>query len=281
MALLRIFCFVCIGTALTAAALGCSAKTAPLSSSDASAPRLDASTARVACDPLARREMKLTNVLGVAMDAQGTYYVADQPAGAYEPRVFISLDGTLYNRHVAGSGSNGSGYTLSYDDADALGIPEHALLINVSGAKATAMALAPAGSRIFIGDASANYESIDLVDASAIGSMKVMGLPHRVNALAPVDGAQMLVTEPIAGSTQDGRAFYGSQEAMNECDGVKITIGGAMSAPTTIVVCTMGSQTKQLELRSGTKFPPPMDASAATNDPTQPTLDGYAFYCWQ
>ena len=179
MTLLRNFEVYCLGFGVCTAVLGCVGQTAPSSSGDAA---VTAST----CDPLARREMTLVNVLGVGKDTQGTYYVADEPSGSYEPRVFVSLDGTLFVRHVSGSGGNGSGETLSYDDADSLGIPEQALLLDVVDGHATAMALAPYLTRYFIGDVGASYDSLELADAADVALMKIMSLPHRVNYLGSI-----------------------------------------------------------------------------------------------
>ena len=66
---------------------------------------------------------------------------------------------------------------------------------------------------------------------------------------------------------------------MNECESVTITIGGAMSAPTTTVVCVIGSQTLQVNLQSTTTFGEPSDAGSPTNAPAQSSLDGYVFHC--
>jgi len=87
------------------------------------------------------------------------------------------------------------------------------------------------------------------------------------------------IARPIAGSAEEGRAFYGSKDAMVECDHVTITIGGAISAPTTTVGCVIGSQTKQIDLTSTELQFGPVDASSSTNEPVQPSLDGYVFHC--
>ena len=240
----------------------------------------DASVQTVPCNPLARRSLQLTNVWGVGTDGQGTFYVADEPTGSYEPRVFVSLGDTLYARYVEGSGQSGSThYTLSYSDADALGIPQQALLIDASSGQAAAMALAPYGTRYFIGDASGSYQSLALTDASSIGSLNVLSLPHEIAYLGAIDGAQqVLVTMPLDGSELDYRAFYGSKDNMVECEVTSVTAGGAMSAPTRTVVFKVGPATKQVVL-GGQAFPAPEDAGAATNVPAAPSLDGYVFYC--
>ena len=97
------------------------------------------------CDPLAPPSTTLSGILGVGKDAQGTLYVADEPSGASEPRVFVSSGNDLVRQQVTGSGQSGGAkgageYTLSFQPPDSDGAAAQALLLDVEGGTATQMA---------------------------------------------------------------------------------------------------------------------------------------------
>jgi hypothetical protein len=269
-------------------AMGCGSN-AELDQVDASAdtgtrdssPDTNTTVSPVACDPLAARPIVLTNVLGVGQDGQGTCYVADQPNTSTE-RVFVSVGDTLYRRHVGGSGSRGAtgglDYTLSYDDVDAAGIPSQALLLQVRSGVTTAMALAPAGSRVFIGDAGATYELLTVLDNGAVAGMKTRDLPHEVRYIVDLDATQqVVVTAPVGQGLDECRVFSGTKNDMVERPVTAVEFGGAMSSPTTTISFLVGSATQQILLTSGIFGMDAAPPDSGVNGPDP--IAGYVFRC--
>ncbi len=238
------------------------ASLAQAAASDASsAPSSDAaSNSLTPCDPLARRPVHIAAGAAVAQDAQETLYVAEEPSSALS-RVFVSHAGTLYERHVSGSGGGPSKCTLSYDDVDGLGIAPHALLTQTSDGTTSAMALASYGSRIFIGDANASYQMLQLVNATSIANMKALGLPDEVTYVGTMDNSQQVVIATSVGNSQSGyRVFYGSRDNMAERTIMSVTTDGVLSAPMQVVNFVVGSTQKQVVLGGAETQNYPVDA---------------------
>lgn len=185
----------------------------------------------------------------------------------------------MFQRYVRGSGQNGTGYTLSYDDSDDLGIAAHALLIQTQNGRATAMGLADSGTRFFIGDANATFEPLTLVDASTIVNMPIMSLPYEVEYTQIVDtGSSTVVASPINGDFGSARVFYGAKEDMQQRPVTSVEFGGALSAPTRTVHFLVGTQELQVVL-GGSEFPPPPDAGTTSDAAVPDELAGLVFYC--
>ena len=111
------------------------------------------------------------------------------------------------------------------------------------------MALAPAGSRYFIGDANATYQMLDLVADGSIAGMSIMSLPHEVRYSGSIDvNYEVVVTAPVGGSVSDCRVFYGTKDAMVERSVTSVEWGGAMSAPTQTINFIVDSVAKQIQL---------------------------------
>jgi hypothetical protein len=174
------------------------------------------------CNPLVPPSTALSGVLGVGQDTQGTFYVADSPAGVTEPRVFVSAGGKLVRQHVAGSGEGGgkggiaAEYTLMFEPAGAAPSAARALLLAMQGTTASQMALGPADSKSFIGGP--EETPLKVVGESAVSGMPVVNLPIVVSDVADVsDGTAIVVTAPTdMNSSADFRLFYGRPDAMQE-----------------------------------------------------------------
>ena len=182
------------------------------------------STGAAVCDPLAPPPITLGTILGVGQDAQGTLYVADQTPD-YVTRVFVVTGGVLVRKYVTGSGQRGgqsdTDYTLSFQDsAPSTSTIPPALLIQIRGGSTTAMAIDPNSSRIFIGDPSAAYTLLTLVDPSTIAGLPLQNLPNTIAYVEDVnDGNVIVITMPVdytSASPFRHKVYYGSTDAVIE-----------------------------------------------------------------
>jgi hypothetical protein len=174
----------------------------------------DAGNAGLApCDPLAGKPIELGTIIGVGADLS-TLYV-DSSNG-----VFVSnASNELIRQHVVGTGSSGKTeflFTFVPPGSD-LSLARN-LLVEVSGAVATAMALGQPNSKAFLNQAPAGTTSLTLMPASATAGMAVVNTPNVIYYLADVaNGDILLATVPM---NDDGTApngglaiFYGSSTA--------------------------------------------------------------------
>jgi hypothetical protein len=242
------------------------------------------------CDPLAAPPTSLSNVLGVGQDAQGTLYVADSPAGADEPRVFVSsAGGPLVRQEVLGAGESGDDqYTLSFAAPDAGAAGAEALLLDVQGGTATQMALGPAGSKSFLGGP--GETPLTVVDSTTVAGLLIVNLPGSADYVADVsDGTSIVVTSPAdVQSSADFHLFYGTADAMVER--TIVSFSQALSGYPTIVF-QVGAATYTMSISGtfeldggGGPGPGTLSTGSATLDftlrmPTPTTLSGFSFTC--
>jgi hypothetical protein len=261
-----------VGYSLMAWVVGCSASVAKDKAPDASTSDTANNLGQLnTCDPLARQPLSIGPIVGIGQDDQSTLYLADQSSSSM-PRVFVSQGAALYQRYVRGSGQSGTGYTLSYDDSDNLGIPPHALLVQTQDGQASAMGLADEGTRFFIGDADATYAPLTLVDSTAIAGVALMSLPYEFEFIA-IDNVTTVVTIPINGDYASARVFYGPKDNVQQRTVTSVEFGGALSAPTCTVHFLVGSDELQVTLGG---------SAATTGDGAIPLpygLADLAFYC--
>ncbi|MBS2026597.1 MAG: hypothetical protein JST54_01730 [Deltaproteobacteria bacterium] len=292
----RAFLFSVSLAALFAAALGCTGSSSSTDAGSAgstggsgSSGGSSGSSATASCDPLAPKPITLGTIIGVGRDAQGTLYV-DANAG-----LFISSNGTLYRQVVLGSGQMGNDeFDFNYAQADGGGAG--ALLVETASGTADAMALAPAGTRDFLGQPDAGVTPLQLVDASTVASMPVVNTPNVVEYLADISNGDILLsTLPLSAddsSTNGGRSiFYGSPAGAAQrsllafsqsrsgngslsfgLDGATATVQFAWTAPTDggAAYTSVGS----FNDGSGNTL------TATVRVPVPATLDGLAFTCF-
>jgi hypothetical protein len=247
------------------------------------------------CDPLAAPSTTLSGILGVGKDAQGTFYVADAPAGLSGPRVFVTQGGDLVRQHVIGTGESGGGaggmpaqYTLSFEPPGGDAASAQALLIDVQGTTASQMALGPANSKSFLGGP--GETPLTVVDASAVTGLPIVNLPGAVSYVADVsDGTAIVITSPIeVSSTADFHLFYGMPSAMQER--TIVSFNQALSGYPTIGF-QVGPQTYTMAIGGtfqpdggGGPGPGTLDTGNAKLNftlrmPTPTTLSGFSFAC--
>jgi hypothetical protein len=247
------------------------------------------------CDPLASPPTKLSNILGIGKDAQGTLYVADSPAGLPSPRVFVSGGGNLVRQDVRGSGQAGGGagqaaqYTLTFAPRGADAASEEALLLDTQGGMATQMALGPANSKSFLGGP--GETPLTVVDASAVSGLPIVNLPGVVEYVADVsDGTAIVITLPMdAASSADFHLFYGTPSAMQERK--IVSFDQALSGYPTVAF-QVGSQTYTMAIGGtfdpdggGGPGPGTLDTGSAMltftlRMPTPSTLSAFSFTCF-
>lgn len=254
------------------------------------------------CDPLAPHELAVTlgTVLGVGKDLGGTTYMADHVQATSTDRVFISEGTSLVRKRVIGSGSRGgppdADYTFTVEEGlDAA--TARALLIQQRGGVVTAMGLAPAGGKGFIGDPGIVFVSLTVLDSSTLSTFTLRNLPGDVTVeyVADVmDGHIIVVTRPTDDAQDsDFRLFYGSSEgAMAEQHIVNISrlrsggadiefqVNGATYTVSFSWILDVGD--------SGTLISHPGPATLETGGqsipvsqrfPTPTTLPGFSFTC--
>jgi hypothetical protein len=173
------------------------------------------------CDPLAPKPITLGTIVGVGQDAAGTLYV-DAANG-----VFVSDGGQLIRQHVTGSGQSGATqFLFTFEPAGDDGSSARNLLVETNGSTAIAMALAPTGSKSFLGQSDAGVTSLTLVAASTVAGMAVVNTPNVIAYVGDVaNGDAVLATvplnddaTPIDGGVDAGglSIFYGPPGAMAE-----------------------------------------------------------------
>jgi hypothetical protein len=181
-------------------------------------------------------------------------------------------------------------YTFSYED----GANSQALIIQVRGGNATAMALGPSSSRAFIGG-DPSQQPLTVLDPSAISGMALQNLPGVIEYLADVaDGNIIVVTRPMDGWTYtDFRLFYGSQDAMIERHIENVGRTLSVGSPTYITFDVGSEQysvvfTLTTDLDSGLVTGPGPGTLTTGNGatravtqrtPTPTALPGFAFTC--
>jgi hypothetical protein len=252
------------------------------------------------CDPLAPPPTTLSGILGVGKDGQGTLYVADEPPGLSEARVFVSSGNDLVRQQVIGSGQSGGGkgasaeYTLSFEAPASDGAAAEALLLDVQGGTASQMALGPPDSKAFLGDAGAGITPLTVVDVSAVAGMTIVNLPGVVAYVGDVsDGTAIVVTSPTdVSSSADFHLFYGTAGAMLERS--IVTFSQALSGYPTITFL-VGSTQYTMAISGTGAFDPDagllggpgpgtLDTGSTTlpftlRMPTPTTLGGFSFSC--
>ncbi|HEY1695795.1 MAG TPA: hypothetical protein VGG39_26690 [Polyangiaceae bacterium] len=259
----------------------------PSSSSGGSS---DGVTGNGPCDPLSPPPTSLSNVLGVGEDAQGTLYVADEPQGLGEPRVFVGAEaaGPLVRQEVIGSGENGSGqYTLAFVGPGASDGAAQSLLLDTSGGAATEMALGPADSKSFLGGP--GEAPLTVVDPGTVTGLAVVNLSGTVAYVADVsDGSVIVVTNLVDIVTPSPvRLFYGSPPALAERS--IVSFDQSLSGYPTIAF-QVGTATYTMAIGGtfGLDGGGPGPGTLATGStsigftlrqPTPTTLDGFTFSC--
>jgi hypothetical protein len=161
--------------------------------------------ANVPCDPLAPGPIGLGTIVGVGQDAAGTLYV-DAANG-----IFVSQSGQLVRQRVVGTGQSGTEqFIFSFEpptpDAGALAMN---LLVQTDGAKAVAMALGPAGSKDFLGQADAGVTSLTVVPDSTVSALPIVNTPNVISYVADVENGDVLMT--TVPMNQDPAAPNGGQ----------------------------------------------------------------------
>ena len=264
--------------------------TACSSSSSGSSPKAEAT-----CDPLAAPPTSLENVLGVGSDGKGTLYVADKPAGASEPRAFVSTGGgSLVRQDVIGSGESGSAepsvteYSLSFAPPDGDEANAQTLLFDVGSGGATGMALGGSDGKQFLGGP--GQTPLTVVDPSTVTGLSIINLPNVVAYVADVsDGTSIVVTSPMdINSSADFHLFYGPADAMVER--TIVTFNQALSGYPDI---SFQVGAAQYAMSIGGSFgadggtgpgPGTLDTGSASvtftiRQPTPATLSGFSFTC--
>lgn len=245
------------------------------------------------CDPLAAPPTTLQNVIGVGKDGSGTLYVVDEPTGAYEPRIFISVGSKLQREYVDGSGQSGSmtdgSVTLSFSDPGADASTARNVAIAVSNGKATSMSFASSGKS---NPGDPGETSLTLVDASNVASLTIVNLPNEIRYVADVsNGDVIVVTAPTLNDengTPDERVFYGTTGAMIEHPLVSFEESDSGDAN---IAFSVGNETYTAHFTyvtngtTGGPGPGTLDAGSSGNyavtqrSPTPTTLTELAFTC--
>ncbi|MBI5536294.1 MAG: hypothetical protein HY898_26465 [Deltaproteobacteria bacterium] len=167
-----------------------------------------------ACDPLAPKAITLGEIVGVGKDAPGTLYV-DSAHG-----IFLSLDAQLVRQHVIGSGQSGSNeYLFTFVSQGADTSTSRNLLVETTGATATAMGLGPSSSKAFLDESDAGVTMLTLEDPSTVAGMPVVNTPSVIQYVADVsNGDVLLTTRPMNGEdiSENGgfSVFYGPSSAV-------------------------------------------------------------------
>lgn len=172
------------------------------------------------CNPLAAKPIALGPVVGVGKDGAGTLYV-DSSHG-----IFVADAGStdLVRQHVVGTGSSGTTeflFTFAAPDADLSTARQLLLETTGSPPMATAMALGPVTSKVFLDQSPAGTTALTLVDASTVSGLAVVNTPNVISYLADVaNGDVILATVPMnvdATSSNGGLAiFYGPPTAVDQ-----------------------------------------------------------------
>ena len=168
----------------------------------------------VSCDPLEPKPITLDQIVGVGKDAAGTLYV-DSSNG-----IFVSADSKLIRQHVIGSGQSGSNeflYTFVAPGADYS--TGRNLLVETTGATASAMALGPSDSKAFLNESPAGVTMLTLVDGATVSGMALVNTPNEITYIADVsNGGVLLATRPMnddgASSSGGLSIFYGPPSAV-------------------------------------------------------------------
>ena len=233
------------------------------------------------CDPLAPPPTTLSGILGVGKDGQGTLYVADEPPGLSEARVFVSSGNDLVRQQVIGSGQSGGGkgasaeYTLSFEAPASDGAAAEALLLDVQGGTASQMALGPPDSKAFLGDAGAGITPLTVVDVSAVAGMTIVNLPGVVAYVGDVsDGTAIVVTSPTE------RSIVTFSQALSGYPTITFLVG---STQYTMAISGTGAFDPDAGLLGG-PGPGTLDTGSTTlpftlRMPTPTTLGGFSFSC--
>jgi hypothetical protein len=211
----------------------------------------------------------LATLLGAGKDSAGNVYAADHVESTSTDRVFVSAGDTLWRKRVTGTGSSGGGadvdYNFSFDDGG-----QHTLMIQRRGGNVTAVALGgdPKG---FISDAG-GPGALTVVDAAAVGALKLRNLPGEVTIEYVVDvenGNVIVVTHPRDDyGYSDFRLFYGPQAAMIEYPVVDVV---RTRGSDTTIHFSMGSV--QLAAHFSFVFGEPTDAGGLASHPGPASLD--------
>ena len=172
-------------------------------------------TGETRCDPLAPTPITPGAIVGVGKDADGTLYV-DAANG-----VFVSAGGPLIRQHLLGTGQSGANefiFTFESPSVDG-GSAERDLLVETTGSTATAMALGPAGARMFLDQSALGRTTLTLVDASTIAGLSAVNTPSVISYVGDAaNGDVVLATIPLnadptatSGGLYDGglSIFYG------------------------------------------------------------------------
>jgi hypothetical protein len=170
----------------------------------------------MACDPLAPKPTTLGTVVGVGKDAPGTLYV-DSANG-----IFVSGGGNLNRQHVTGTGQSGNNeFLFTFEPPGDNGGGARNLLVETTGATASAMALGPADSKAFLGQSDAGVTPLTLVAPATLSGMALVNTPNVIEYIGDVSNGDVLMTTlPMnedATSTNGGLAvFYGPPGAVAE-----------------------------------------------------------------
>lgn len=170
------------------------------------------------CDPLAAKPLTLGTIVGVGKDPTGRVYV-DASHGVF----VVDEGGTkLIRQHVTETGTSGTTeflFTFEAPGADSSAAQQ--LLVETTGSTASAMALGPSGSRMFLNQSTDGTTPLMLLDASTVSGLEVVNTPNVISYLADVSmGDVILATLPMnvdEGSVNGGLAiFYGPPNAVAE-----------------------------------------------------------------
>jgi hypothetical protein len=156
----------------------------------------------------------LGRILGVGADAAARLYVGEEPSDLHD-RVFLSDGDALRRSSVSGTGRRGvipdADYNLGFQD----GTIARSLVIQVRSGVTTAMGLAPAGSRVFIGDAAADIEPLTLMTTSDIAGRRLENLPRAVDDVFQTeDGRSVVVTADGDDGAEDVQLFFGRPDSL-------------------------------------------------------------------
>lgn len=172
------------------------------------------------CDPFEANEtpIELREILGIGRDAAGTIYLADHgDDNGEDDHVFVSADGELVRRRVAGGGSGGNAsgdyWTFGVED------PFVTLQIVVPTGMPMRMGVAPGEVEGYF-EIGAVGEELEVLDEAAVDDMPLRNLPGEVvleYAGQLDDGRLIVVTRPRdAESYDENRAFFGPPNALDE-----------------------------------------------------------------
>jgi hypothetical protein len=163
----------------------------------------------------------LDDVIAVGRDSEGTLYVADEPSGADEARVFVSDGDTLVRRHVSGGGQGRDGdVEFRLFGVDGSSGPFQWLIETAAGETRMAIAAGEEDRTTRIDELGPEAELLEVLDESALEGLAVRNFPGviEVEYVAETeDGELLLVTRPAEDwSYDDFRLFYGPEDRLLE-----------------------------------------------------------------